>query len=195
MEETISRMAGSSYGSYRSVQDLIAIAEAAGRPAKPRTTLYGEVPEERAGGRRSPRTGTCRSCCRCWGTEQATDADAEGRLQRTEGRRRAGRDRPSVVDAPADAAPPPRRLLRPARRRAGRLPRQPRHRPRRRGAPLPLPRPHPGGVGKSTLLGRLAQAARDRGALTGRLSRTRTPGPCRPLWPRSPPGWRSRTAR
>ncbi|MFF3245393.1 bifunctional FO biosynthesis protein CofGH [Streptomyces sp. NPDC002870] len=47
MEETISRMAGSSYGSYRSVQDLIAIAEAAGRPARPRTTLYGEVPEER----------------------------------------------------------------------------------------------------------------------------------------------------
>ncbi|MGW7363714.1 bifunctional FO biosynthesis protein CofGH [Streptomyces sp. NPDC054841] len=47
MEETISRMAGSSYGSYRSIQDLVAIAEAAGRPAKPRTTLYGEVPEER----------------------------------------------------------------------------------------------------------------------------------------------------
>ncbi|MFE7356530.1 bifunctional FO biosynthesis protein CofGH [Streptomyces sp. NPDC057543] len=47
MEETISRMAGSSYGSYRSIQDLIAIAELAGRPAKPRTTLYGEVPEER----------------------------------------------------------------------------------------------------------------------------------------------------
>ncbi|WP_395365306.1 bifunctional FO biosynthesis protein CofGH [Streptomyces sp. YH02] len=47
MEETISRMAGSSYGSYRSIPDLEAIAEAAGRPAKPRTTLYGEVPEER----------------------------------------------------------------------------------------------------------------------------------------------------
>ncbi|MEU3219391.1 bifunctional FO biosynthesis protein CofGH [Streptomyces sp. NPDC006971] len=47
MEETISRMAGSSYGSYRSIQDLVAIAELAGRPAKPRTTLYGEVPEER----------------------------------------------------------------------------------------------------------------------------------------------------
>ncbi|KAB7837988.1 bifunctional FO biosynthesis protein CofGH [Streptomyces mobaraensis] len=47
MEETISRMAGSSYGSYRSVRDLVAIAEAAGRPAKARTTLYGEVPEER----------------------------------------------------------------------------------------------------------------------------------------------------
>ncbi|MBD0709390.1 MULTISPECIES: bifunctional FO biosynthesis protein CofGH [unclassified Streptomyces] len=47
MEETISRMAGSSYGSYRSIRDLESIAAAAGRPAKPRTTLYGEVPEER----------------------------------------------------------------------------------------------------------------------------------------------------
>ncbi|MFF8813281.1 bifunctional FO biosynthesis protein CofGH [Streptomyces pactum] len=47
MEETISRMAGSSYGSYRSVRDLVAIAEAAGRPARPRTTTYGEVPAER----------------------------------------------------------------------------------------------------------------------------------------------------
>ncbi|MFH9398978.1 bifunctional FO biosynthesis protein CofGH [Streptomyces sp. NPDC017638] len=47
MEETISRMAGSSYGSYKSIRDLIAVAEAAGRPARPRTTLYGEVPEER----------------------------------------------------------------------------------------------------------------------------------------------------
>ncbi|WP_406000190.1 bifunctional FO biosynthesis protein CofGH [Streptomyces sp. NBC_00829] len=47
MEETISRMAGSGYGSYRSIRDLVAIAEAAGRPARPRTTLYGEVPEER----------------------------------------------------------------------------------------------------------------------------------------------------
>ncbi|QKV93137.1 bifunctional FO biosynthesis protein CofGH [Streptomyces sp. NA02950] len=47
MEETISRMAGSSYGSYRSIQDLIAIADLAGRPARPRTTSYGPVPEER----------------------------------------------------------------------------------------------------------------------------------------------------
>ncbi|GGR61888.1 FO synthase [Streptomyces eurythermus] len=47
MEETISRMAGSSYGSYKSIRDLITVAEAAGRPARPRTTLYGEVPEER----------------------------------------------------------------------------------------------------------------------------------------------------
>ncbi|QKW07163.1 bifunctional FO biosynthesis protein CofGH [Streptomyces sp. NA04227] len=47
MEETISRMAGSGYGSHRSVRDLVAIADAAGRPARPRTTLYEEVPAER----------------------------------------------------------------------------------------------------------------------------------------------------
>ncbi|MGA5199782.1 5-amino-6-(D-ribitylamino)uracil--L-tyrosine 4-hydroxyphenyl transferase CofH, partial [Streptomyces exfoliatus] len=47
MEETISRMAGSSYGSYRSIQGLIDIAERAGRPARPRTTTYGPVSEER----------------------------------------------------------------------------------------------------------------------------------------------------
>nr|WP_189305334.1 bifunctional FO biosynthesis protein CofGH [Streptomyces albospinus] len=47
MEETISRMAGSSYGSYRSIQDLVAIAELAGRPARPRTTTYARVPAER----------------------------------------------------------------------------------------------------------------------------------------------------
>ncbi|MFE6686737.1 bifunctional FO biosynthesis protein CofGH [Streptomyces sp. NPDC057743] len=47
MEETISRMAGSSYGSYRSIQDLVAIADLAGRPARPRTTSYGPVPAER----------------------------------------------------------------------------------------------------------------------------------------------------
>jgi FO synthase len=47
MEETISRMAGSGYGSYRSIRDLTAIAEAAGRPAKQRSTLYGEVSAER----------------------------------------------------------------------------------------------------------------------------------------------------
>src|SRR5690606_25214350 len=47
MEETISRMAGSSYGSYKSVRDLRAVADAAGRPSRPRTTLYGEVPAQR----------------------------------------------------------------------------------------------------------------------------------------------------
>ncbi|MGK4582611.1 bifunctional FO biosynthesis protein CofGH [Kitasatospora sp. HPMI-4] len=47
MEETISRMAGSAYGSYKSIRDLEAIAEAVGRPARQRTTTYGEVPAER----------------------------------------------------------------------------------------------------------------------------------------------------
>ena len=43
MEETISRMAGSEHGSQKSVDDLVAMAAAAGRPARQRTTLYGEV--------------------------------------------------------------------------------------------------------------------------------------------------------
>ncbi|WP_354641967.1 bifunctional FO biosynthesis protein CofGH [Kitasatospora camelliae] len=47
MEETISRMAGSGYGSHKSIRELEAIAEAAGRPARQRTTTYGEVPAER----------------------------------------------------------------------------------------------------------------------------------------------------
>ncbi|MCC9306772.1 bifunctional FO biosynthesis protein CofGH [Kitasatospora sp. RB6PN24] len=47
MEETISRMAGSAYGSYKSIRELEAIAAAAGRPARQRTTDYGEVPAER----------------------------------------------------------------------------------------------------------------------------------------------------
>jgi FO synthase len=44
MEETISRMAGSSHGSRKSVADLEALATAAGRPARQRTTLYGVPP-------------------------------------------------------------------------------------------------------------------------------------------------------
>jgi FO synthase len=48
MEETISRMAGSSYGSYKSVRDIKAIAAAAGRPTRQRTTTYGDVSAERA---------------------------------------------------------------------------------------------------------------------------------------------------
>ncbi|MEY9837049.1 bifunctional FO biosynthesis protein CofGH [Streptacidiphilus sp. EB103A] len=47
MEETISRMAGSAYGSYESIRGLEAIAAAAGRPAAQRTTTYGEVSAER----------------------------------------------------------------------------------------------------------------------------------------------------
>jgi FO synthase len=41
MEETISRMAGSEHGSARTVEQLHAIAAAAGRPARERTTTYG----------------------------------------------------------------------------------------------------------------------------------------------------------
>jgi FO synthase len=47
MEETISRMAGSSYGSYKSVHEIKAIAAAAGRPTRQRGTTYGDVPDER----------------------------------------------------------------------------------------------------------------------------------------------------
>jgi FO synthase len=47
MEETISRMAGSANGSFKSISSLEALATAAGRPARQRTTTYGPVPEER----------------------------------------------------------------------------------------------------------------------------------------------------
>jgi FO synthase len=40
MEETISRMAGSENGSARTVTELAAIAHAAGRPVRQRTTTY-----------------------------------------------------------------------------------------------------------------------------------------------------------
>jgi FO synthase len=41
MEETISRMAGSEHGSRRTAAELEALAGAAGRPARQRTTVYG----------------------------------------------------------------------------------------------------------------------------------------------------------
>jgi FO synthase len=47
MEETISRMAGSENGSRQSIADLEAMAASAGRPARQRTTTYGQVPAER----------------------------------------------------------------------------------------------------------------------------------------------------
>ena len=43
MEETISRMAGSEHGSARTVAELRAVASAAGRPARERTTTYAAV--------------------------------------------------------------------------------------------------------------------------------------------------------
>jgi FO synthase len=47
MEETISRMAGSQHGSYKTVSELTALAAAVGRPARQRTTLYQDPPAER----------------------------------------------------------------------------------------------------------------------------------------------------
>ncbi|MFF0254393.1 bifunctional FO biosynthesis protein CofGH [Micromonospora zamorensis] len=44
MEETISRMAGSGNGSARTEEQLRAIATAAGRPARKRSTAYGHAP-------------------------------------------------------------------------------------------------------------------------------------------------------
>ncbi|NUT34982.1 MAG: bifunctional FO biosynthesis protein CofGH [Hamadaea sp.] len=43
MEETISRMAGSEHGSARTVEELRAVAAAAGRPARQRSTTYSRV--------------------------------------------------------------------------------------------------------------------------------------------------------
>jgi FO synthase len=40
-------MAGSQHGSRKSVEELEALATAAGRPARQRTTTYGVVPDER----------------------------------------------------------------------------------------------------------------------------------------------------
>jgi FO synthase len=47
MEETISRMAGSGQGSYKTISDIRALVEPTGRPLRQRTTLYGGVTEER----------------------------------------------------------------------------------------------------------------------------------------------------
>jgi len=47
MEETISRMAGADHGSYKTISGLRAITGPLGRPLRPRTTTYGEVPAER----------------------------------------------------------------------------------------------------------------------------------------------------
>ncbi len=48
MEETISRMAGSTFGSLKTVEQMHGIAALAGRPARQRTTTYGHVSDERA---------------------------------------------------------------------------------------------------------------------------------------------------
>ncbi len=47
MEETISRMAGSANGSYKTISDLAAIVAPTGRELRQRTTTYGDAPAER----------------------------------------------------------------------------------------------------------------------------------------------------
>ncbi|MBV9793549.1 MAG: bifunctional FO biosynthesis protein CofGH [Actinobacteria bacterium] len=47
MEETISRMAGADNGSFRTISQLAEMVAPTGRAMRQRTTLYGEVPEER----------------------------------------------------------------------------------------------------------------------------------------------------
>jgi FO synthase len=49
MEETISRMAGSTNGSRRSIAELEQMAALAGRPARQRTTVYGHLDGDRRG--------------------------------------------------------------------------------------------------------------------------------------------------
>ena len=50
MEETISRMAGSTNGSRKSIEELEAMATLAGRPAVQRTTTYGRLAPVKAAG-------------------------------------------------------------------------------------------------------------------------------------------------
>jgi FO synthase len=47
MEETISRMAGSAHGSFKTISDIEAMVAPTGRPVRQRTTTYGVVPAER----------------------------------------------------------------------------------------------------------------------------------------------------
>jgi len=57
MEETISRMAGSSYGSRKSVEELETMVRAAGRTPRQRTTTYGVVDGERHAAARAETPG------------------------------------------------------------------------------------------------------------------------------------------
>ncbi|MGW5261124.1 bifunctional FO biosynthesis protein CofGH [Microbispora sp. NPDC004025] len=60
MEETISRMAGSENGSYKTISEIAAMVAPTGRPPRQRTTSYGRPSEERAeAARRSD--GVCQS--------------------------------------------------------------------------------------------------------------------------------------
>jgi FO synthase len=62
MEETISRMAGSEYGSAKGIAELEDICTPLGRPTRQRTTLYGVVEQERIdAGRLADAKGLLRS--------------------------------------------------------------------------------------------------------------------------------------
>ncbi len=58
MEETISRMAGSANGSYKTISDLASIVAPLGRPLRQRTTTYGEAAAERVAAARAS-DGVC----------------------------------------------------------------------------------------------------------------------------------------
>ena len=60
MEETISRMAGSDNGSYKTISELAAMVAPTGRPLRQRTTSYGTPSEERLAAARAS-DGVCRS--------------------------------------------------------------------------------------------------------------------------------------
>jgi FO synthase len=60
MEETISRMAGSENGSYKTIAELAEMVAPTGRPARQRTTSYGTPSAERLAAARAS-DGVCRS--------------------------------------------------------------------------------------------------------------------------------------
>src|SRR5690349_11492031 len=60
MEETISRMAGSQNGSYKTISDLAALVAPTGRPMRQRTTTYGQPTAERLTAARAS-DGVCES--------------------------------------------------------------------------------------------------------------------------------------
>ncbi|MFI6811328.1 bifunctional FO biosynthesis protein CofGH [Nonomuraea sp. NPDC050328] len=63
MEETISRMAGSENGSYKTISELRAMAAVSGRPVRQRTTEYGEPDAERLAASAAS-DGVCKSVLR-----------------------------------------------------------------------------------------------------------------------------------
>ena len=58
MEETISRMAGSANGSFKTISDLTSMVAPLGREVRQRTTMYGDVPPDRVAAARAS-DGVC----------------------------------------------------------------------------------------------------------------------------------------